>query len=449
MKKCILLTLLLVYQDEGRYLMIENDLKLPGEVAGNMEDYLMLKRLIEGVFNNIGIDNLLQIIEFTLKRPVVIADVGFRIIAESPSISNDIRYHFDYKENVFLDESCIALIRSHYIFPKMREREFSSATILHPDLGSFLTASIKVSDVDILMLIVFENEIAFEQSDYLLIKKICQVMSVEFQKENAFNRYRMAIPNHIISSLLSGKKIPREEFFDKMSHLKWIRAKNFHLMLIEDEAGDKLEPRVSSIVNTLKLYIPSDHCLVYEGKIVCFLTMRIYQDICVSKYAEFENFLKNSSLCSAVSAGYTDIMDSRYYYLTTQNIMTTAMKNRMVFALFPQMKYYILADLLEKQYRICDFCHPAIARLIRFDHTNHTELFPTLKTYLIHKNDLNTVIEKLHIHKSTLFYRIKKIKEITNINLEQIDETAALYFSIKMAELYGEEQFLDFYDGQG
>jgi DNA-binding PucR family transcriptional regulator len=48
---------------------------------------------------------------------------------------------------------------------------------------------------------------------------------------------------------------------------------------------------------------------------------------------------------------------------------------------------------------------------------------------MFYKNDLEVVTERFYIHRSTLFYKIEKIKELAGINLEQTDEVASLYFS--------------------
>lgn len=423
--------------------MIDKDFTFLGEKTGNLAHYLILKRVIEAVFNNLGIKKILEIIENTINRPIVVIDMGFRIIEESPSISKNIRFHYDYKENTFLDESCIQLIRSHYLYSKISELDYSSAIIKHPELNEFLVASIKVSAADILMLVVFEDNNKFTSSDLLLIKKICQVLSVEFQKENSFNRYRLAIPNHILISLLKGKSITSQEFFDKMSYLKWVNAKKFNLMLIKDSEGENLGHRVATIINALKLFVPINHCLMYEDQIVIFFTGKIYHQIFEENSDEFKKFLISHHLRATISTEFNDILLCRHYYLMAQQIMQTAEKFSLTIADFKDIKYYIIGDLIRNRFAIADFCHPCIISLLKYDQENKTELLKTLAIYLEYKNNIEIALEKLYIHRSTLFYRIKKIKELCELNLEQTEEIADLFFSIKILAAFGEQYFLE------
>lgn len=420
---------------------MREDYEFDGEKIGNTKQYLMLKRLIEGVFNNIGINKLLKIIEEILSKPVIIIDMGFRVVVESPSVTKNIRYHYVYRDNIFLNEACIKEIRSHYLYSKMREREFSSAVIKHENLGDFLVASIKVSEADVLMLITFNITDKYDNLEMLLIKKICQVMSVEFQKENSFNRYRLAMPNHIMAELISGSGIDKEEFIDKMSYLKWVKEDYFYIMLLEDIYEEKLDLRISSVIHSLKAYIPIEHCMMYKSMLVIYLTKDLYNKISIEEKLEFKKFLENNDLRAAVGPGFSNILESKKYYDITLETLSSTRKFKISLGIFDEMKFYIIADLLENKYEIREFCHPAIISLIQFDRENNTELLLTLFNYLTYKTNIEVALEKLYIHRSTLFYRVKKIKEITGINLDETDEITRLFFSLKLVEIYGKDKF--------
>ena len=84
-----------------------------------------------------------------------------------------------------------------------------------------------------------------------------------------------------------------------------------------------------------------------------------------------------------------------------------------------------------------DFCHPAVIQLINFDKQNGTDLLDTLKNYLYYTNSPNEAAKALCIHRNTLFYRINKIKDMTEISLNNAEEISTLYFSIRLLEING------------
>lgn len=64
----------------------------------------------------------------------------------------------------------------------------------------------------------------------------------------------------------------------------------------------------------------------------------------------------------------------------------------------------------------------AISRLIRKDEENNTELYYTLKIYLLCENNITLTAKQLHIHRNTLVYRLKQIQECLCM---EIDETSS------------------------
>lgn len=56
----------------------------------------------------------------------------------------------------------------------------------------------------------------------------------------------------------------------------------------------------------------------------------------------------------------------------------------------------------------------SVELLMEEDHMNNTELYDTLKTYLLCENSISETAKKLHIHRNTLVYRLKQIREIVD-----------------------------------
>ncbi len=147
----------------------------------NLEHYLRLEPLINGVFQNATMSEIMLSIENILERPVMIIDMGFKIIDESPSINN--KYKLYERDNSFLIEDYIDQIKNNHIYANLIKREYLSTLISLKNYENILVSSIKVNAADVMMLIAFENNIHFETEDYLLVKKICSILAVQYQKE--------------------------------------------------------------------------------------------------------------------------------------------------------------------------------------------------------------------------------------------------------------------------
>ena len=69
--------------------------------------------------------------------------------------------------------------------------------------------------------------------------------------------------------------------------------------------------------------------------------------------------------------------------------------------------------------------------LEEYDLSQNSNLIISLKTYLEYNKSWLHASEKLHIHKQSLIYRIKKIEEITERSLSNMDDVAIFWFAIR------------------
>lgn len=76
--------------------------------------------------------------------------------------------------------------------------------------------------------------------------------------------------------------------------------------------------------------------------------------------------------------------------------------------------------------------NPALEKLATYDRENQTNLMETLETVLDYEDRLSEAAKKLHCHVNTLNYRLKRIKDITMIDIKDPVQKIGLYFDIKL-----------------
>lgn len=76
-----------------------------------------------------------------------------------------------------------------------------------------------------------------------------------------------------------------------------------------------------------------------------------------------------------------------------------------------------------------------IATLKKYDRDNQTNLLETLETFLDTAGKVNLTSQRLHIHINTLSYRLRRIEEIIEVNLDDQNQRTSLYLDIKLDKL--------------
>jgi carbohydrate diacid regulator len=65
------------------------------------------------------------------------------------------------------------------------------------------------------------------------------------------------------------------------------------------------------------------------------------------------------------------------------------------------------------------------------------ELMQTIKELFNQNNSLKNTAEALHIHINTLHYRLKKVKDITGLSTNNLQQLLVLYLALAIAEDQG------------
>lgn len=88
-----------------------------------------------------------------------------------------------------------------------------------------------------------------------------------------------------------------------------------------------------------------------------------------------------------------------------------------------------LVSFIGDRNRALELCHPALMILEEYDQKQQTELFETLYQYVAHERSLVETAKALYIHRNSLIYRIKRIKELIQVDLEDANERVFILLS--------------------
>lgn len=82
-----------------------------------------------------------------------------------------------------------------------------------------------------------------------------------------------------------------------------------------------------------------------------------------------------------------------------------------------------------------DFYETTLKKLVDYDKQKSTDLVKTLESYFLNNGNLTRISEELYTHYNTILYRIKRIEEITGVDLNNSVERLNLEIAIKIKEL--------------
>jgi DNA-binding PucR family transcriptional regulator len=93
---------------------------------------------------------------------------------------------------------------------------------------------------------------------------------------------------------------------------------------------------------------------------------------------------------------------------------------------------YLLRMSLESGVR--DSHRDAVARLVEYDRQRSTSLLRTLEEFLRRRGNISATAEALYVHPNTLRQRLRRIQELTGIDLRR-DDWLMVEIAVKIVKL--------------
>ena len=81
------------------------------------------------------------------------------------------------------------------------------------------------------------------------------------------------------------------------------------------------------------------------------------------------------------------------------------------------------------------FKDDVIGPIIAYDAGRGTELLKTLKAYIECDGNVSEVAELIHVHKHTVRYRLRRITELTGLDVTKFEDAAQIYLAVRANEL--------------
>lgn len=103
---------------------------------------------------------------------------------------------------------------------------------------------------------------------------------------------------------------------------------------------------------------------------------------------------------------------------------------------FSELGIYQYLDVLAEKRKHANYPNYSLTRLEAYDREHNSNLVETLEQFIECDSNVNTAAKKLNIHVNTLNYRLKRIGNIAEIDLKNINEKFSIYLEIKLKNMH-------------
>lgn len=267
---------------------------------------------------------------------------------------------------------------------------------------------------------ISELGVDIKEGCYELLEHFAGNILASLQKGNLFSSDSSLDLKQSFIELLEHKKTNESLLADRLQSFGWHIDDSYFCISVFLEERDYSTYAINYTCNRLENTFPFCCIFLYQDCILIIANPRNSQITEENFFSKLAVFLREGLFKSGISSlGYDFRLISYYYIQTIAAYRLGSQKDPM------SWKYnfndYMLPYFFEqasKELKPLMLCEPNLLELYKYDQKHQTEYFRTLKIYLEKERNAVHTADLLFIHRSTLFYRLNKIKSLINVDIE-------------------------------
>lgn len=280
--------------------------------------------------------------------------------------------------------------------------------------------------------------------DTLAVEHAAAAFALEMAKAKAVSEAKKALRGDFLEGLLAGtlpqKEIERLE--GRLDH----DTRQPHAILTFAWA----EPHAPSLrrLETAVHWVLNNHSRnalvhLYGDKYVCvFQTLKNMEDMDSAYelgrrvWSEVEREFPKTSFIAGMSGPAQTLAEWPRVYNEALQAMQLGYRLQLGEVVeFSSLGVYKLLGQLEEIPAVREFTNQVVGPLVAYDEKHNSALVQTMDAYFAHHGNISQTAESLFIHRNTLLYRLDRIQELTQHDLNQSNMRMGLHLALKLWQL--------------
>lgn len=239
-----------------------------------------------------------------------------------------------------------------------------------------------------------------------------------------------------LRDVLNGAISDDAEIAKRLDNIHYVPAKHNFLLVVYASAMDQQNHSWRHLRTVFGQLFPDDVLLSYNSDIVLLVSSVESGTLPKDKSEALTQLLREHGCFAGASACFEQIDRSlKSYYVRTLAAakMARAYNMECRYTTYEDVALLHFVQSAAGMENLRDLCDPRILRLAAYDRSHSSDYIYTLQCYWHFNQNIQSTCDHLFIHRNTLFYRLKKIRQI--VDLDFSNSKHLLQFNLSFAIL--------------
>lgn len=373
-----------------------------------------------------------------IENPLMVIDNGYRVVCSSKSFECD---DLQWKESVVTGYCSLEFVAQFNKLSEIHAIQKETSPVLAGCLMSPIRRCICkmfVEQKSVGYLLAIESNVSFDEAKTDILETIGKLMSKVWaftalkSGQDIYHSTWDALIN-AIEGLPGSNDILKE--YVKNSGLR--DNSKYYLILLNLDAYKNSDYEIAPIYNCFRTIFPRSVFSYYNNNILIIIDFTANDHALLDRLNKQKNYFAEKNIIVAVSDSFLNFNNMKRYYdevKKTEKFMRIIRKESYI-AFYDEFRTY---DMLVSRWdseEVPLYIREKERMIYEYDEEHETEFFKTLYMYIKYSKSLQDTADALFIHKNTVSYRINRIKELFDLDLNDANVRIGLFIAYQTMEL--------------
>lgn len=281
----------------------------------------------------------------------------------------------------------------------------------------------------------------FSEYEHSLFNVIADLCNLRMQKDGSYHQSPENVMEFFITDLMAGRITNEHLIEERFKYFHWNLRTPLHIITASYSCEDSARPPIStlqSICERVAMEFPLFTTFLYGDQIKCIVPEIASSALESGKIRKLEALLRRENLTAGVSRPLLHLRDFSVFNQQSEKALELGLLLRPnnVLHFYDNMVVFHALDYCASQIDTITLVHSATYTLAEYDREHQTNLLESLEAYLRCNMSIPDAAGRLSIHRNTMNYRLNKIRELVDLDLDNSETAFHLLFSYHILEHY-------------
>lgn len=281
-----------------------------------------------------------------------------------------------------------------------------------------------------------ELNTTLKKGQFAALEYFAGLVQMLLQRRNPDERSMIRPMEDFFTGVISGKISEERQITSMLETCGWDMEDAYVCFKLELENRDH---RLLSMVNTcnhIEATLQECYAFFYKNSILVILNLTKNRSELTECTKSLTYIIREGLLKMGISNVFHWFSNAPYGYMQASLALHYGTISQPTIWTHRYQDYVMdyIFDMACREMPAEFICSDKLLILKRYDEENQTDLFETLSIYMKNGQNAEQTARELFLHRSTLFYRLKKIRTLTGIDWTSESERTYLQFSLDLLE---------------